>query len=240
MAITSPQGEKFRYVLQLRFPCTNNVAEYEALLHGQPLAQEMNLTRIHCLGESDLVAQQVSGKWDSRDPMMAAYPREVSRKVGFFTGYQVDHIERKLNEAADALSRLGSQQKPVPPNVFLDVLTHHSVRLQTEEEITILDPELALVAALHATPEWVTPYLDYKTCGILPKYEFLARQIVRRSKSFVLVNGELHRLSPTCVFQRCVSPTEGREILNEIHSGDCGHHVGSRSLVAKAYRHGFY
>jgi hypothetical protein len=33
---------------------------------------------------------------------------------------------------------------------------------------------------------------------------------------------------------------EGRQILNKIHSGDCGHHVGSCSLVAKAFRHGFF
>src|SRR4051812_872991 len=68
----------------------------------------------------------------------------------------------------------------------------------------------------------------------------LARQIIRRSQSFVLINGELHRQNPADVFQRCVSPEEGRAILNEIHSGDYGHHAGSRSLVAKAYRHGFY
>jgi len=39
---------------------------------------------------------------------------------------------------------------------------------------------------------------------------------------------------------RCVSRKEGIEILMEIHSGDCGHHASSRSLVAKAYRQGFY
>ena len=37
-----------------------------------------------------------------------------------------------------------------------------------------------------------------------------------------------------------MSPEEGREILREIHEGDCGHHAGSKSLVAKAFRHGFY
>ena len=41
-------------------------------------------------------------------------------------------------------------------------------------------------------------------------------------------------------FQRCVSPQEGCEILREIHEGDCGHHAGSKSLVAKAFCHGFY
>ena len=44
----------------------------------------------------------------------------------------------------------------------------------------------------------------------------------------------------TGVFQRCVQPAEGRKILHDIHSGDCGHHAGARSLVAKAMRHGFY
>jgi hypothetical protein len=44
----------------------------------------------------------------------------------------------------------------------------------------------------------------------------------------------------TGVFQHCVSPEEGRKILYEIHAGDCGHHVVSHSLVAKALRHGFY
>ena len=52
--------------------------------------------------------------------------------------------------------------------------------------------------------------------------------------------GELHRGSVTGVFQRWISPEEGREILREIHEGDCGHHAGSKTLVAKAFRHFFY
>ena len=42
------------------------------------------------------------------------------------------------------------------------------------------------------------------------------------------------------MFRRCVSPEEGREILREIHEGDCGHHVGSKSLVAKAFHQWFH
>src|SRR3954462_7376119 len=126
----------------------------------------MSISWIQCYGDSDLVSQQVSGKWDSKNPIMAAYRREVQRQAEFFVGYQVDHVDRRENEAADALSRLGSQRKPVPPNVFLDVLTKPYVQPPTEP---------ALVAAIHATPDWVVPYLDYKTWGILPADELLAR-----------------------------------------------------------------
>src|ERR1041385_7098769 len=200
----------------------------------------MSISRIQCYGDSDLDSQQVSGKWNSKDPIMAAYRREVEGQAGFFVGYQVDNVDHRQNEAADALPRLGSQRKPVPPNVFLDVLTKPSVQPPTEQDIAEPDPESALVAAIHATPSWVVPYLDYKTRGILPQDEILARKIVRRSQFFVVINGELHRWSAADVFQRCVSPEEGIAIPDEIHSGDCGHHAGSRSLVAKAYRHGFY
>ncbi|KAK1613649.1 hypothetical protein QYE76_019166 [Lolium multiflorum] len=42
------------------------------------------------------------------------------------------------------------------------------------------------------------------------------------------------------VFLKCVSNQDGIEILREIHAGDCGHHAAPRSLVAKAFRLGFY
>src|SRR3954463_6998692 len=154
VVLTSPKGEKFCYVLQLQFTCTNKAAEYEALLHGLRLAREMNISRIQCYGDSDLVSQQVSGNWNSKDATMAAYRREVERQARFFVGYQVDYVEHKLNEAADALSRLGSQGKPVPPNVFLDVLTKPSVQISKERDIAEPNPEPTLVAAIHASPLW--------------------------------------------------------------------------------------
>ena len=128
----------------------------------------------------------------------------------------------------------------MPPNTFLDVLHNPSVKVPTEEELAVPDPEAQLVAPLHAIPDWTFPYLAYMTWGELPEDETLAWQITRRSKSMTIGNGELHHRSVTRAFQRCVSSEEGCEIIREIHEGDCGHHVGSKSPVAKAFRHGFY
>ena len=69
------------------------------------------------------------------------------------------------------------------------------------------------MAVLHAIPDWTVPYLAYMTRGELPEDETLARQITRWSKSMTIVNGELYQCSVTGVFQHCVSPEEGCEIL---------------------------
>ena len=128
----------------------------------------------------------------------------------------------------------------MPPNTFLDVLHNPSVKLPTEEDLAVPDPGAQLVVALHIIADWTVPFLAYMTRGELPADETLARQITRRSKSMTISDGELYHRSVSGAFQRCVSPEEGQEILREIHEGDCGHHARSKSLVAKAFHHGFY
>jgi hypothetical protein len=51
---------------------------------------------------------------------------------------------------------------------------------------------------------------------------------------------ELYHRSPSGILQRCISIAEGQELLQEIHSGACGHHAAPRVLVGNAFRQGFY
>ena len=67
----------------------------------------------------------------------------------------------------------------MPPNVFLVVLHNPSVKIPTEEDLAVPDPEAQLVAALHVIPDWTVPYLAYMNRGELPDDETLARQIIR-------------------------------------------------------------
>jgi hypothetical protein len=73
VVFTSPKGDKLLYVLQIHFRTSNNIAEYEALVHGLKLAKEIGIRRILCFGDSDLVVHQVSGEWDAKDANMASY-----------------------------------------------------------------------------------------------------------------------------------------------------------------------
>ena len=68
----------------------------------------------------------------------------------------------------------------------------------------------------------------------------LTRQIIRRAKAFTIIKGELYKRSTCGIYQRCIQPEEGREILKDIHIGTCGHHASARSIISKAFRQGFY
>jgi hypothetical protein len=89
---------------------------------------------------------------------------------------------------------------------------------------------------------WQTLYLQYLHRGELPLDRAKARRLARCAKSFVLLGDgkELYHRSPSGILQRCISVTEGQELLREIHSGACGHHAAPRALVGNAFRQGFY
>jgi hypothetical protein len=89
---------------------------------------------------------------------------------------------------------------------------------------------------------WQTPYLQYLHRGELPLDRAEARRLAQRTRSFVLLGEEkeLYHRSPSGILQRCISITEGQELLQEIHSGACGHNAAPRALVRNAFRQGFY
>jgi hypothetical protein len=88
---------------------------------------------------------------------------------------------------------------------------------------------------------WQTPYLQYLHRGELPLDRAEARRLARRANSFVLLGDgkELYHRSPLGILQRCIFIAEGQELLQEIHSGACGHHATPRALVGNAFRQGF-
>ena len=42
------------------------------------------------------------------------------------------------------------------------------------------------------------------------------------------------------ILQRCITVEEGWKLLEDLHSGACGHHVAPRTLVGNAFRQSFY
>ena len=84
-------------------------------------------------------------------------------------------------------------------------------------------------------PNWRFPILEWIVEGKLPTDKTEARRIARRAKSFVLIDGDLHKWGTAGILMRCIPVNQGKELLCEIHAGTCGHHAAPRTLVGKAF-----
>jgi ribonuclease HI len=124
VTLKSPTREELQYVLQIHFEATNNMAKYEALLHGMRIANEIGIKHIICCGDSNLVAQQVAGTWKARNSVRAAYRDEVNEIAKYFLGYEVKYVRRDDNTAANMLSKLGSGRKPFRLGFSLRIYGH--------------------------------------------------------------------------------------------------------------------
>ena len=51
---------------------------------------------------------------------------------------------------------------------------------------------------------------------------------------------QIHQKSMSGILQRCIATEDGIKLLQDIHTGACGHHVAPNTLVGKAFRQGFY
>src|SRR5438105_2930582 len=168
---------------------------------------------------------------------MSAYCQEVGRLEGTFDGLELTHVLQNDNNKADELAKMGSTQAPAPPGVFVQQLHQLAISEESAEPADKPPAEEVLVN----NPEWTAPYLNYLLHEKLPEDRAEAEHITRRSRRYVIVGGEeLYHRSASGLLMRCISEEDGRKLLKEIHSGICGNHAASRTLVSKAYRQGFF
>jgi hypothetical protein len=191
-------------------------------------------------------------KCDPISDNMTAYRNLYYYLKGTFDGCEVSHISRASNEEADNLANIRSQCLPVPQGVFWEKIIERSIKNSktstTEEQGQHQAKSSGAEKASAAEPEevmmieetWMQPYLAYMINKTLPEDTVEAKRIIRRPKAFIVLQGKLYKKSISGVLQRCVTPQEGQEILKDIHAGVCGHHASSRTIVAKAFRAGFY
>jgi ribonuclease HI len=238
--LISPTGEQLKYVLQIFLNVSNNKAEYEALLHGLHLAASLGIKRLLVYGDSVVVINQVNKSWDRNKENMDAYCLEVCKLENKFYGLKFHHVVRDNNVAADVLSKLGSTRAQVPASVFVHEFHAPSI---PEPAPTTTNPASspARQEVMIIDVDWRQPFIDYIREQKVPTDKNLAEQIIRRTKSYVLVGDKLYRWGATSgVLMKCIPREFGKDILEEIHKGVCGNHASSHTLVSKAFRRAFY
>lgn len=103
VVISAPDGHLVEELSERIGPATNNVAEYRALLRGIQRAKELEATELEIIGDSELVARQISGRYKVKHPSMRPLYEQAMAALRGFDRWRIRTVPRAENSRADAL-----------------------------------------------------------------------------------------------------------------------------------------
>jgi ribonuclease HI len=223
--LISPSKIETCYAARLDFNCTNNIAEYEALLLGLRKLKAMGIRRAVLKSDSQVITGHVYKSSRARDPKLEKYLDAVRRLEASFEGFSVKNIPRGENEHTDLLAKSAAH------GLFFETIKAPSVELMERAVLTI--------SPVHSE-DWRTETVSFLQGNCLSDDEVYNKRMEARTRLYVIIEGELHKHGVCSPLLKCLSRAEGQELMKEIHGGLCGVHIGSRPLLGKVFRQGFY
>ncbi|GJY66134.1 reverse transcriptase domain-containing protein [Tanacetum coccineum] len=124
LMLIDPKGKEYTYALLFEFEIMNNETEYEALLAGLRIAQEMEITKVAIFLDSQLLVNQIKGTYAAKQTSIKYYLQKFKTVLRDFEEYTVEHVRRNHNKKADALSKLASMTfEHLTKEVLVEILT---------------------------------------------------------------------------------------------------------------------
>jgi len=90
---------------------SNNVAEYEALLHALRYALKRGARRVRIFSDSELVVKQMSGQYRVKHPDMQSLHRQAQDLRRRLEHVDISHVRRAQNKDADRLANQALDEK---------------------------------------------------------------------------------------------------------------------------------
>ena len=148
---------------------------------------------------------------------------------------RVDDLEAKIiqiprgeNEQADRLAKVASAEYMIIPGNVLSFV-------QLSPLIDSGD-----IHEIGSESNWITPLVSCLKNGVLPDGKEAIRKLKVHAARFVLIKDVLYKRGFSRPYLRCLGTEEADYVMREVHGGICGDHSGSRSLVHKLVRAGYY
>ncbi|GJY40215.1 reverse transcriptase domain-containing protein [Tanacetum coccineum] len=167
LILTNLEGAEFTYALRFRFKETNNEAEYEALIAGLRIAEEMGVRNLLANVDSRLVANQVSETYTAKEAYMIRYLEKVRALANGFKMFLIKQVPRSANKKANEQSKIASTSfVHLSKQVLVEALEEKSIN--KVEVLEVVEEE---------GNTWMNPIYEYLTEGTLPAEENKARAV---------------------------------------------------------------
>ncbi|KAL5558258.1 hypothetical protein UlMin_034469 [Ulmus minor] len=200
IVLIGPESQVITKACKLMYGCSNNEAEYSALIAGIELAASKGIKHLVIRGDSRLVIQQLKGEFAVKEPALTKYRTKAQQILQSFQTFQFEHIPRSQNRYADALATLASRIDDQEVN----------------RAIIVVEAKDYGMTQMPCSPEdqWIRDIKAKLSAGKISDYKLIWQ--------FHIENGVLYYKSPTGVLARCVSKQEAERRVEEVHSQICG------------------
>jgi ribonuclease HI len=105
IVLVSPSNVSFDFSSRLKTYCTNNQAEYEALLFGLELLTCMGVKHVRTFGDSQSVVQQILEEYQCFDGTVNSYLEKCWGIIHSYDEFNIWHISRVENHRANNLAQ---------------------------------------------------------------------------------------------------------------------------------------
>jgi ribonuclease HI len=198
--LVAPSKVRTCYAIKLNFSCTNNIAEYEALLLGLRKLKAMGIRRAILKTDSQVISGHVDKSSKVRDLKLEKYLDAVRRLAASFEGFSVKNIPRGENEHANLLAKSAAQGLPLPSKVFFEIIKAPSIEFM-ERAVLIISP-------VHSE-DWRTEIISFLQGNCLSDDEAYNKRMEARTRPYVIIEGELYKHRVCSPLLKCLSRNEG-------------------------------
>ncbi|KAI5346356.1 hypothetical protein L3X38_014235 [Prunus dulcis] len=232
VVLEEPLGIRHCYSFQLDFQCTNNRAEYEALIIGLEMLVELGIQSVEILGDSMLVLKQIAGEYKCLSPSLAVYLVAARNLLTEFREATWEHIPREENFAANELAQVASGIQ-MPEDCVQRII---KIGRKSLPSVLTRGMEIEVNSALITKDDWRGPIMTYLQYPTLPS----ERRVRIMATNYLMWNEDLVRKSKDEVLLRCLGKTEYMKVMGETHEGICGAHQGGRKMCWLIRRYGYF
>ncbi|XP_057760092.1 uncharacterized protein LOC130980425 [Arachis stenosperma] len=226
--IILPEGILSEFLFELKYPYSNNVAEYETLILGLEILISKRALEVQILGDSQLVLKHLLKDFKYNNEKLQKYLTTAWEFLTSFRKVSLVHIPRIHNEIANKLAQITSRYR-IGPETLKKLASIHQILVPVNERE-------ALCIDKWKNDYWRKPIAEY----LKNLSTSVERKINLQAMSFVIMADELYKKGIDGSLLRCLGQDDQIIALGKVQKEICGAHRAGKKMKWVLYRNHVY